>query len=703
MPASLPIDKFYEGRRSFTIIGLTGATGSGCSTLAEIMSSSNFLQNVRRPEDIHLVENRILNNEEAYGKNSLDVNNKAVGNYVFKRKYTVCYNFANSQYQPYTVIKYTHIIWLFAILEIYRTVGENLDAGTLKSWFAQILKDKFKPSQRHDADFKDSTHYDEAERDQRIDEILSVLNFEELAQSVHELPFNDIRDNEKLKKIRYELKEFFKSGSAFDALISALFKRLGEVCAYSLAFLHHKMASQIRKKGSLRENYHDVFNSQEDDYAHLNDLVWLMNIVIKGYQRESQPDGTFRKVPVRIVIDSLRNSQETLFLKERYNAFYLVAVHDERTRLANLKAKVKAQMPEADDDVVEAVSERMDDLSRIEGMLHDYKIGKFSSPNIEQTVADAEIHIINNRLDDIAEHGQYEFVTMGEQWMKYSSLLLHPGLITPSPEERCMVVAYTAKFNSACLSRQVGAVITNQYHSIRTIGWNDVPYGHVPCGLRELNIIAGADDCDKCVFSEFERSRHEHYRDGCTFKEQVSSDYPDIENQVSELNGLAFSYCFKTLHNRYEGEANQVFTRSLHAEENAILQMAKYGGEPLMNGVIYVTASPCELCAKKLYQIGVRKIVYIDPYPGISRQHIIRAGFRQPALKLFQGVYGTTYFKLYQPFMSYKDEIDIRIGHDHKLKTKDELLKEILKKKEIRMKDTYTKEEIDDIVNKVFE
>ena len=81
-----------------------------------------------------------------------------------------------------------------------------------------------------------------------------------------------------------------------------------------------------------------------------------------------------------------------------------------------------------------------------------------------------------------------------------------------------------------------------------------------------------------------------------------------------------------------------------------------------MNGVIYVTASPCELCAKKLYQIGVRKIVYIDPYPGISMDQIIRAGFKSPHLKLFQGAYGASYFKLYQPFMSYKDELNIRLN-----------------------------------------
>lgn len=151
-----------------------------------------------------------------------------------------------------------------------------------------------------------------------------------------------------------------------------------------------------------------------------------------------------------------------------------------------------------------------------------------------------------------------------------------------------------------------------------------------------------------------------------SFNEEVrAKNYKTLHLTESQnlnylMKGLPLSYCLKTLQNNYEGEKNQVHTGSLHAEENAILQMAKYGGESLHQGIIYVTASPCELCCKKLYQIGVRKIIYIDEYPGISRQNIIQSGFHQPRLKQFQGAYGSTYFKLYQPFIAYKDELKLR-------------------------------------------
>lgn len=84
-------------------------------------------------------------------------------------------------------------------------------------------------------------------------------------------------------------------------------------------------------------------------------------------------------------------------------------------------------------------------------------------------------------------------------------------------------------------------------------------------------------------------------------------------------------YCFKTAYNAFSGEKNQVHTRSLHAEENAMMQISKSGGQGLRDGFLFTTASPCELCAKKAYQLGVRTIYYIDPYPGISRNHILKS------------------------------------------------------------------------------
>lgn len=66
------------------------------------------------------------------------------------------------------------------------------------------------------------------------------------------------------------------------------------------------------------------------------------------------------------------------------------------------------------------------------------------------------------------------------------TLILHPGLLTPTKLERCMQIAMTAKLNSGCLSRQVGAVVTDGEYNILSLGWNDAPCGVESCIRRNF-------------------------------------------------------------------------------------------------------------------------------------------------------------------------------------------------------------------------
>lgn len=698
----LPVDPLYHGREAFTIIGLTGMAGSGCSTLAEMMSlpKEKLLGLTREINDIPLSDAPDLDNDRNYQWDKQNVNNKALGSLVFKRKYTICRNFAQENYKPYQVVKYTHVLWLFTLLWIKHNITP-FSVDELKHVIFRILSDKYLPSvETRDDAYKKAVGYTEEHYKDIISQwINDYTNWDALFAELNKLPRSYV---DKLKESREGVSNlsmfFLPQDSVFKDFVCNLLRFFGEQDLYSLCFFHHRLAFQLRSTGEPIESYSKVYESPSDKYDHLYDVVMLINILIKGIHQNST-DGC------RVVIDSLRNSLEARFLKERYTAFYLISVNENDSRDSRIKESVIKKMPSTKDNVelLGYVAGRLRWLSVEEVKSDDYAKGRFASPDIENVITEAEIHI-DNTIAFGADRKKLplEFATMSEQWMKFSTLILHPALITPSAEERCMVVAHTAKLNSSCLSRQVGAVITNQYHSIRTIGWNEVPYGQVPCGLKELDQVGHAE-CEGCehIYSDFEKGSRNHY-DGLDFPNKVTEDMPDLVQDKNSLKGLPYSYCFKTLHNRYEGEKNQVFTRSLHAEENAILQMAKYGGEPLMNGVIYVTASPCELCSKKLYQIGVRKIVFIDPYPGIAREQIIAAGFKRPQLKLFQGAYGATYFKLYQPFISYKDELGIRTGNHNHVKPAKVLLDKILKELNLQVQGSYKDEEIEDILNKLF-
>ena len=91
------------------------------------------------------------------------------------------------------------------------------------------------------------------------------------------------------------------------------------------------------------------------------------------------------------------------------------------------------------------------------------------------------------------------------------------------------------------------------------------------------------------------------------------------------------------------------------------MQIIKYGGSGIEGGLLFTTASPCELCAKKAYQLGIKEIYYIDPYPGIAENHILKGGLNNPELVLFSGAIGRAYHRLYSPIVPYKDELDIFI------------------------------------------
>ncbi|TGG12669.1 deoxycytidylate deaminase, partial [Escherichia coli] len=132
------------------------------------------------------------------------------------------------------------------------------------------------------------------------------------------------------------------------------------------------------------------------------------------------------------------------------------------------------------------------------------------------------------------------------------------------------------------------------------------------------------------------------------------------DSSSTVFKGLNLPYCFKDIHNSLDDEkkGNQVHTRALHAEENAFLQLAKYGGVGINGGKLYTTASPCELCAKKAYQLGMTEIIFIDPYPGIAQEHIINIGSFSPKLIQFRGAIGKSYHRLYEQVIPMKDELD---------------------------------------------
>ena len=124
----------------------------------------------------------------------------------------------------------------------------------------------------------------------------------------------------------------------------------------------------------------------------------------------------------------------------------------------------------------------------------------------------------------------------------------------PSWDAYFMQIAHLVKTRATCPRRQVGAVIVRDRRILAT-GYNGAPRGLPHC----------PPDGDKLEWPQ-----------GC----------------------LMSGHC----------------ARSLHAEQNALLQAAMIG-VPCEGSTMYVTCQPCNSCAKMIINAGVQHVIYEGDYP----------------------------------------------------------------------------------------
>lgn len=568
------VSSLFKERSKFVVIGLTGRTGSGCTTAANILESSN--PNFPRLDAI-----------QYKGKPFFERLNG--------RRYEILKNYAERNIVQFYSIKVSDLIsayllsmeaeelvsFIIGALEVPIDNAKLLDALEFGAYGRNKIKAKFAPIMSKLLDHEEKFVLLDKEKDKFISFLRLMRKFT-----------NDFKND--LKKID-------------NALYVSIYQSAG---------------NSIRKIGCIDKDYKSV-DFMPTSVFHLPETI---NRVVKGIRSI--------KDKALIVVDAIRNPYEARFFKDRYSAFYLVSINapdDDRAAYLHSVHKFTA-----------------DKLREID----DHESGKtkithadFISQNVKQCIEISDIHLFNPR----GELDNSNVLKAQLAW--YVALMLHPGLVSPTSMERVMQIAYSAKSNSGCISRQVGAVVTDADFSIKAVGWNDVAKGQVPCSLRSLKGLM--NDFDAVAYSRYERTNSEF---------RVSAGKKLIKlADILESSGQNLSYCFKDIRNGLESSertrGNQVHTRSLHAEENAFLQIVKYGGAGIEGGKLFTTASPCELCAKKAYQLGLKEIVFIDPYPGIANDHILEVGDNPPDLLQFYGAVGKGYHQLYDSVLPYKDEV----------------------------------------------
>ena len=602
------IKSLYSQRESFILIGLTGRTGSGCTTVSNILSKESM-------------EELDLRSYKTRDYNSAD-----------ERKYSVIYRYMKEgdKWKKFEVIEASSIIFSFILEGTYGTLfdfidslgkkGEIKDKDTLKEKIMKALNENYDNN-------KTVNEYRDEIIDEKIEKIFNNKDGET------NLEIETLEKDKNLKEtVSYCIEVCKEKKKAFQEIVRyQLFEEKEDkesiskdIRIYNLySYFMQEVGNNIRSSGK----YNDATEVAGKEITVANRI----NILVKAInQLEKMKDGDNHKT--RICIDALRNSVEIQYFRDRYRAFYVFAVNTENEHRQNR---------------LELNKKELQSLDKIE---YPHSNSVFYHQNIQACLEISDVYLYN---PNVLNHKYYD---LSEQILKYIALIIQPGLITPSHLERCMQLAFNAKYNSGCLSRQVGAVVTGNDFSVRSVGWNDIPKGQVACNLRCVE-----DYCmnkDEETFSEYELSNNLFDEVMYTINEELEKD--DIKKKK---NGKCYAYCFKDVYNALTNQKNQVYTRALHAEENAFLQISKYGGAHIQGGKLFTTASPCELCSKKAYQLGIEEIYYIDPYPGISKSHILTFGTKgNPKMILFQGAIGNAYISLYAPRMPYKDEMELVTG-----------------------------------------
>jgi deoxycytidylate deaminase len=660
------IDKIYENRGEFIIIGLTGKTGSGCSTVAEILengyknyntvdyttsdiqnrkasiikkfASENFIENdkkfkIIKPSTIlmmlFLFDNKIIIEKITVLNNFLNMKENDIDNYKNKSKKL------EENKKEYIKDLNKELKDLKNLINVIRLFKAN--SNVFNDFFTFILgfneniiekKEKIKDEiintkKKYDEKIKNETgeiikkeffgllKYDLKEKGFSNYEILKNITKDELSKKINlkrEL-FNDVlKEFSKLKS-----KDFIDLYEKYNNLIQEK-RKSKELTIKSLQLI-----------GDLVREHIDIF--QLPNYC---------NYLIKAYRNESKKENK----SCYIVIDSLKNPFEIIYFKERFSAYYTFSIHSKDEII--FKRLETIGMKYLEIDAIHKKELNTDEKDKQRGSLDSNK--DFNSQNIIECIQRSDIYIDNNK--DKKD-------TLYKQIFRYLSLIVHPGLITPSKDEMVMQLALNAKFNSGCISRQVGAVVLNKYGSLKSIGWNEVPEGQMPCLLRSHSELL--NNSSSVIYSKYEK---EKVRNENSFKYIFTKENPNNQYEESNKKGLNDSFCFKSIQNKIDDNKNQVYTRFLHAEENAFLQASKYGNSEIIGGQLFTTASPCFLCAKKAYQLGMKRIVYIEAYPDISNEQVFDIGTNEIEMVHFRGAIGLAYQKLYEPIFSYKDELN---------------------------------------------
>jgi deoxycytidylate deaminase len=332
------------------------------------------------------------------------------------------------------------------------------------------------------------------------------------------------------------------------------------------------------KYQNLGDTLRSKFTSQIMAEAAINEIALkreqATNKLIENGKGKTEAKIEAETRKVAYFIDQLKNPSEVELFRLIYqNNFYLIGViRSEEERKRNLR----------DEGI---------DRANIDSLIHrDRKAEEKHGQQTEKTILDSDIFIRNC---------QSHVALLKSTIRRFFNLIHGVNGITPTQHEKGMFSAFSASLQSACLSRQVGASIMDDDGNIISTGKNDVPkaFGGLYSAEDGENDYRCFHKGGKC-YNDYHKTKIKN-----KIAQLLSAQKVQQSDHIAEL-----------LYKEAGISSLLEFSRSIHAEMDAITSIARKGNSATLGTTLYTTTYPCHNCARHIVAAGINKAIYIEPY-----------------------------------------------------------------------------------------
>lgn len=239
-----------------------------------------------------------------------------------------------------------------------------------------------------------------------------------------------------------------------------------------------------------------------------------------------------------------------------------------------------------------------------------------------------------------------------EQLERFLDLIFGNPFLTPEPDEHAMFLAYAASLRSGQLARQVGSAIRSAGGDIIAVGCNDVPkaggglYWPGPHDARDHVLRRDSNDMEQLAI---------------------------VKDIIKKLDlTIDLQDALKKLKNSRLMDITE-YGRAVHAEMDSLLACTRVGVSPV-GGTLFTTTFPCHNCTRHLTASGIKRVVYIEPYPKSFASKLHRDSIQLLGLHPFEKK-GRGFRIPFEPFVGigprrFFDLFSMKLGRGYPLKRK---------------------------------